>query len=93
MGAVALTPPGPGGHGYQVICFQAEQHALRGSYNGTISWCGQVLKDGGYRYIVWEESNPVSVSGILGSKCYRLFLNASQGLAGAGVRLLAARQF
>lgn len=59
------------------------------THDSTISWCGQVLKDGGYRYVVWEESNPISVSGILGPM-NALFLNASQGLAGAGVSPLAA---
>lgn len=57
------------------------------THNGTISCCGQVLKDGGYRYIVWEESNPVSISGILGKRLHgqmnALFLNASQGVPGS----------
>ena len=65
--------------------------------SGTMSWCGQVLKGGSCHYIEWEESNPARVSGILGEgfqgQMNALFLNASQGLAGAGGRPLAAGQF
>lgn len=70
------------------MCCEAVPH------NGTVSWYGQVLKDGGCLYVVWEELKPVSVSGILG-KCQTnaLFLNASQSLAVVGVRPLAAGQF
>lgn len=73
------------------MCYEAITH------NGTIFWCGQVLKDGSYCYIVWEESNPVSVS-CIPSKCLQgqmngLFLNARQDLAGEGVRPLAAGRF
>lgn len=54
------------------------------------------LKDGNHCDIVWEELNPVSVSGIAGKRLQgqrnALILNVSRGLAGVGVRPLAAGQ-
>lgn len=53
---MALAPPGPQGPGYEVVCFQAEQIMLLGSYaqwHYLLVWSG--LKDGGYSCIVWEE--------------------------------------